>query len=147
VLLVVETRHGVAAALAAKVGYSAPGIFTLNGMGSGQGVAELPGNSGVAMIRNREVTGQPAAPGDLVTVYATGIDGLANVKVDIGGVDVAPAWIGAVPDRPGLTRIAVTVPEGAWEDGDLPLSITGNAPDGTTWRSNVVTIAFEGVIR
>jgi len=39
------------------------------------------------------------------------------------------------------------VPDAAGEDGDLPLSLTGDAPDGTSWRSNIVTLALEAISR
>jgi uncharacterized protein (TIGR03437 family) len=81
--------------------------------------------------------------GDQVVVYATGIDRLANVIVQIGEVQVTPASIGAVANRPGLYRIAVTVPSADWEAGDFPLSLSGDAPDGANWRSNVVKVALE----
>ena len=99
------------------------------------------------MIRNRQVIGQPAAQGDQVVVYATGIERLANVTVLIGGVAAAPAAITAVPNRAGVFQVTVTVPSAATVDGDYPMLLTGDAPDGTTLRSNVVTLALEAAIQ
>jgi uncharacterized protein (TIGR03437 family) len=145
--MVVQTDHGVANTLETTAAYATPGIFTVDGTGTGQGMVVMQTNAGVAMIRNRQVMGQPAAQGDQVIVYATGIERLANVSVQIGGVAVAPTAITAVPNRPGLFQIALTVPNMAREDGDYPLLLTGDAPDGTSLRSNVVTLALEAAIQ
>jgi uncharacterized protein (TIGR03437 family) len=142
--LVVQTGHGTAEPLQTVVRSATPGIFSLDGTGAGQGLVLLPGASAVAMIRNPKVAGQPAVSGDEVAVYATGIERLANVSVQIGEVQVTPASITAVANRPGLYRIAVTVPAADWEAGDFPLSLSGDAPDGANWHSNVVKVAVEG---
>ncbi|MEI9972375.1 MAG: hypothetical protein WDO73_10180 [Ignavibacteriota bacterium] len=119
-----------------------PGIFSLDGTGSGQGAVVLDGSNDVAMIRNRQVGSQPAMVGDQLLVYATGVERLANLTVQIGDVQVAPVSIGAVSNQPGLFRIAIAVPEAA-KEGDLPLSLAGNARDGSSWRSNIVTVALD----
>jgi uncharacterized protein (TIGR03437 family) len=144
VQLVVQTSQGMAEPLQTVIRSATPGIFTLDGTGAGQGLVLMPGADSLATIRNPQVAGQPAMSGDQVVVYATGIDRLANVIVQIGEVQVTPASIGAVANRPGLYRIAVTVPSADWEAGDFPLSLSGDAPDGANWRSNVVKVALEG---
>jgi len=142
--LVVQTGHGMAEPLQTVVRSATPGIFSLDGTGAGQGLVLLPGDNAVAMIRNPQVAGQPAIAGDQVAVYATGIERLANVSVQIGEVPVTPASITAVANRPGLYRIAVTVPAENREAGDFPLSLSGDAADGANWHSNVVKVALEG---
>jgi uncharacterized protein (TIGR03437 family) len=141
--LVVQTGHGMAEPLQTVVRSATPGIFSLDGTGAGQGLVLLPGDNAVAMIRNPQVAGQPAIAGDQVAVYATGIERLANVSVQIGEVPVTPASITAVANRPGLYRIAVTVPAENREAGDFPLSLSGDAADGANWHSNVVKVALE----
>jgi uncharacterized protein (TIGR03437 family) len=145
--LVVQTVHGTAEPLHTVVRSATPGIFSLDGTGAGQGLVLLPGATAVAMIRNPEVDGQPAVSGDEVAVYATGIGRLANVTVQIGEVQVLPASITPVTNRPGLYRIAVTVPVTDWETGDFPLSLSGDAPDGANWHSNVVKVAVDRIDR
>jgi uncharacterized protein (TIGR03437 family) len=145
--MVVQTDHGVAGPVQTTVAYATPGIFTVDGTGAGQGLALLPASAGVATIRNRQAIGQPAAEGDRLIVYATGIERLANVSVQIGGVQVTPVSIDAVPNRPGLFQVALIVPDAAREDGDFALSLAGDAPDGTSWRSNIVTLALEAISR
>jgi uncharacterized protein (TIGR03437 family) len=142
--LVVETSHGTANPLPTVVRYATPGIFSLDGTGAGQGLVLMPDSNAVAMIRNPQVASQPAMAGDQVVVYATGIDRLANVSVQMGEVQVTPASITAAANRPGLYQIAVRVPGADWGTGDIPLSLSGSAPDGTSWHSNVVQVALEG---
>jgi uncharacterized protein (TIGR03437 family) len=142
--LVVETGHGAAAPLQTVVRSATPGIFSLDGTGAGQGLVLLAGANAVAMIRNPQVAGQPAIAGDQVVVYATGIERLKNLSVQIGDVQVTPTSIAAVANRPGLYQVAITVPAENREAGDFPLSLSGDAPDGASWHSNVVKVAVEG---
>ena len=140
--LVVQTTYGMAAPLQTVAQPAAPGIFSLDGTGAGQGLVLLPGDNTVAMVRNPQVAGQPAIPGDQIVAYATGIERLTNVSIQIGQVPVTPESITAVANRPGLYQIAVTVPTA--EAGDVPLFLSGDAPDGASWHSNIVKIALEG---
>ena len=142
VQFVVQTDHGVTTPLQTTIHGATAALFSVDGTGAGQGMVALTGTKGVAMIRNREVAGQPAIPGEQVLVYATGLQQSANISVQIGEVEVAPLSIQAVANQPGLYQIAVTVPEGG-EEGNLPLSLSGDAPDGVRWHSNVVTFALE----
>jgi uncharacterized protein (TIGR03437 family) len=144
---VVESAHGAASPLTTTVRDATPGIFSLDGTGAGQSMTLLNDTGGLAMVRNHQVAGQPAVSGDQVLVYATGIGRLANIMVQVGDVQVAPAAIDAVPSQPGLWRIAITVPDLAGKEGDLPLSLAGDTADGARSRSNVVTVALEPIDR
>jgi uncharacterized protein (TIGR03437 family) len=77
-------------------------------------------------------------------IYATGMDALANVTVQVGGVEVAPTAIRAVPNQTGMFQVAVALPRGLDRDGDVVLSLSGDASDGTRVHTNLVTIAIQG---
>ncbi|MEI9972363.1 MAG: hypothetical protein WDO73_10120 [Ignavibacteriota bacterium] len=141
----VQTARGVANPLSTTLQYATPGIFTLDGTGTGQGAIVLEGTSDVAMVRNRQVAGQPAMPGDRIQVFATGIDRLNDVTVQIGQVPVAAQSIDAVVNLPGLYRVVLTVPDAVSKDGDVSLWLAGNSPDGATSRSNAVSVVLEMV--
>jgi hypothetical protein len=52
---------------------AAPGIFSLDGSGIGQGVALLGDTEKVLMMRSPEVLSQPAVRQDLVSIPVTGL--------------------------------------------------------------------------
>jgi uncharacterized protein (TIGR03437 family) len=99
------------------------------------------------MISNARIASQPAIAGDKLLVYATGVDKLANVTVQVGGVDVIPTAIRSVPNQPGMFQVAVSLPRGLDRKGDPPLILSGDAADGSRVSSNQVTLAVWGDFR
>jgi uncharacterized protein (TIGR03437 family) len=140
---VVQTDHGFAAPMRASTRSSAPGIFSVDGSGAGQGWIVLASANRLAMVRNSRLPSQPAVAGDRVVLFATGIDGLTNLTVQIGGYAVTPAVISPVAGQPGLFQIAATVPEALAQTGDLPVWLSADTPEGIRIRTNAVTIAIE----
>ena len=51
-----------------------PGIFSLDGSGLGQGLVSFPGTPALAAARDFTDAGQPAQPGDYLSIRATGLD-------------------------------------------------------------------------
>lgn len=136
-----------------RVADSAPGIFSLNSSGSGQGAA---------LNQNGTVNnaGNPAARGEVIVLYATGegqttpagVSGsvpratqelrkpLSQVKVRIGGVEVTPLYAGSAPGFvAGLMQINATVPENITPGSSVPVEvIVGN----TTSAAQSVSVAI-----
>jgi uncharacterized protein (TIGR03437 family) len=105
------------------VAASAPGIFTLNASGSGPGA-----------ILNQDYSvnspTQPAAPGSIIMLYATGggvlqSDGLlaAPATASIGGQAAKVLYAGAAPDEiTGMVQVNIQLPMGVI--GNVPVIIT-----------------------
>lgn len=134
----VVTYQGVSSPpLTVPVAASAPGLFSLNGSGTGNGA-----------ILNQDFTvnspSNPAARGSVITLYGTGegqtspagVDGrIANsvypkpvlpVKVTIGGIDATSGiyYVGAAPTLvAGIFQLNVTVPQNA-PTGAVPIVVT-----------------------
>jgi uncharacterized protein (TIGR03437 family) len=138
----VETDRGTSQSIRTTSRLATPGIFTVEGTGAGQGLAVLAGTTRLAMRQKYGVSAQPATTGDRIIVYATGVDSLSNVKVQIGGQQVAPLEIAASPDQPGVFQVTVAVPANI-RLGDVPVSLSGTGYDGVTAQSNTVTIVLE----
>ena len=145
--VVVETDQGVAAAVQTTARLAAPGLFSLDGSGTGQALAVDEGTNQVAMISNARIASQPAAAGDRVLVYATGVDNLANVTVAVDGFEVVPTAIRAVPNQPGMFQVALSLPRGLDRNGDVPLILSGDTADGSHVSTNRVTISVRGDFR
>ncbi len=144
---VVVTYQGqVASALTVTVTASAPGLFTLNGGGTGPAVAVNKDGS----INDPS---HPAKAGDFVTLYATGAgqtnpagqDGVPNavplpipvlpVSVTIGGKAAGIQYAGGAPGLvAGVMQINAVVPSGLTA-GAVPVVLqvgTNSSPNGVT---------------
>ncbi len=140
---VVVSVGGVASApLAFSVSPLAPGIFTLNNQGTGQGAIQI---NNTALVAAPTSSGsRPAHPGEFVVVYCTGLGAVANppgdgkvagnssttttpVLVTIGGIAVPASDIpfaGLAPGFVGLYQVNVKVPTAAPTNDALPLVLS-----------------------
>ena len=131
---------------------SSPGVFTLSSNGRGPAVALNEDGS-------LNSAPSPAAPGSLITFYATGegltnppgVDGrlgagsppqpIAAVNVTIGGKSATIRYAGGVPGQvAGLMEVKVVVPAGIPPDGSVPLILTVGAVSSRAG----VTVALAG---
>jgi len=133
---------------------AAPGIFTLNQAGSGQGTV-LIANSGILAAPAVSIAGQssrPAQRGESITIYCTGL-GTVDPPVETGApagasetptratvlIDGLPAEVsysGTAPGFVGLYRVDATVPEAAGIGDEISLVVAIGEK-----QSNPVTIA------
>jgi len=121
----------------------APGIFTADGSGSGQGLVSLAGEANLAMVRNYLSAAEPARAGDRIAILATGIGAGSSVLVRIGEAEFPAEAVTSVAGKPGVSQITAIVPDGAAAGNAVPLSIVGQLADGSQVRSNTVTVAIE----
>ncbi len=138
-----------------------PSIFTLNGSGTGPAAVLNVTPNGLREINSRK---DPAAPGSMIEVYATGL-GVPNVlgcqagrvmplspdvprfspvpstiSLSIGGVTVTPDYVGAVPGLVyGVFQINARVPSSLRADNDTPLTLKV----GSAQSQSGVTIAVK----
>lgn len=139
------------AAQSATIASVAPGLFALNGSGSGQGAIVDNASGKVVDSTN------PAKHGtSILQIYATGLGAVSNQpatgapasltqfsnttltpSVTIGGVDVGkPLFSGLAPGFIGLYQVNVQVPAGVQTGSAVPVQLTINGV-----QSNTVTIA------
>jgi uncharacterized protein (TIGR03437 family) len=121
---------------ALTISAAAPGIFTADSSGKGQGIIFGPSGS-VADAAH------PVKAGDVVVIYCTGlgkvdhpvptgspapISPLSNVlsqtSVTIGGTQVAPMFAGLTPGFVGLYQVNVGIPSGIASGDQVPVFIT-----------------------
>jgi uncharacterized protein (TIGR03437 family) len=130
---------------------AAPGVFTIEATGTGQG-AIVNEDGTVNSATN------PAARGSIVSIYATGegqtspagVTGSVTgsglkmpvlpVTVTIGGIAVAPQYAGSAPDSiAGLLQVNAVVPQGVATGSAVPITLT----IGETQSQAGVTIAVK----
>jgi uncharacterized protein (TIGR03437 family) len=118
------------------VAAAAPGIFTADSSGKGQGIIFGPSGS----------LADPAHPvkaGDVVVIYCTGLgkvspavptgspapssplsNAVSPTSVSIGGITVAPMFAGLTPGFVGLYQVNVGIPAGVTPGDQVPVFIT-----------------------
>jgi len=132
----VEYQGVRSAPLAVPISATAPGIFTINASGTGQG-----------LILNQDYSvnsaSDPAARGSIVSIWATGegvtdppgVDGrpavdvlpapVATVTVDIGGQPAKVSYAGAAPGMmPGVLQVNAEIPAGVQPGNSVPVHVT-----------------------
>ncbi len=137
----------------------APGIFSTNQQGTGQGAIQIA-NTVLFAAPEGSIPGaqaRPARKGEFLTIYCTGLGDVSNrpasgaaasgsslsttkatPTVTIGGVSTPVSFSGLSPGFVGLYQVNVQVPDGAAVGNAIPLEITIGAV-----KSNTVTIAVE----
>ncbi len=145
--VVVTTAAGASAPVLAGVAYAAPGIFTQESRGCGQGAVQ---NIAADGSRTLNTPAESASPGSFVSVYATGLgpvyfapqDGYPAPRDPLalaaGGVWAYlgldgfarvvsfPTYKGLAPDLVGVYQIDFQVPDDGPEGCAVPLVITEN---------------------
>jgi uncharacterized protein (TIGR03437 family) len=126
-----------------NVNVTTPGVFTANPVG-GDGIAamvDLPSSGGYFIVS----ANNPANPGDLVSLYLTGLgapfpsngDGalgphtgdslVQTINVDVSGVSVGtPEYLGLAPDEAGLYQINFNIPTLCTASGQTGCITSGN---------------------
>ncbi len=144
--LTYQTRSSNAATI--FISDAAPGIFAVSSGGFGPGVVQNYVTADKQPV-NSLVT--PAAPGQVVTIWGTGLgpvkfaDNVApapgnvttSVSVAIGGQNAAIAYAGRSPCCSGVDQIVATVPANAPLGCWVPVTVNASG-----WVSNTVTIAI-----
>ncbi len=128
----VTTRNGTADA-SVVVRDVAPAIFSV-AIDGGPSPAVLRANGTLVSAKS------PAAPGERVSIYLTGmgrLDGTLPVEVRIGGAVLTPSFAGLLPGSVGVYRVEVEIPL-SLPSGMQPLQIqVGEA------RSNTAMLAVQ----
>jgi uncharacterized protein (TIGR03437 family) len=141
-LILAETSSGSTELLHTIMRAANPVLLTADD--SSQGLIFHSDTSQMAMVRDVRSAGQPAQPGDSLTIRATGFGNGNSSLVKIGGVYAEILSVGPSIDEAGIWEIRVTVPS-ALELGDtVPVQLEIPSPEGQL-VSNTVTIAVESV--
>jgi uncharacterized protein (TIGR03437 family) len=114
-----ENGTGISGPQSTTMYQTAPGLYSVDGTGAGQGRITLTGTSVLATSRDYLALGQPAEPGSSITIRATGIGTLngALPMVMIGDVYAQVQSVQAVSGMAGVYEITAEVPMST-QDGD-----------------------------
>jgi uncharacterized protein (TIGR03437 family) len=140
--IVVDTAAGRSSAVQTTVRDLAPGIFHIDGSDDEKGMVLHSDGTGLVMVRNYRYAAKPAQPGEVITLYATGLEEAAKVLVRFGQTAVEPDSTAKVPDVPGVWLLSVRVPPGEFGNA-VGLSIEGYSANGMISISNQIRIAIE----
>ena len=114
--VLVTTPIGISASTPVQIAATAPGVFYDTATGAG---AVLIANTGL-LTQTR-----PAATGDFLEIYATGLGATPTATATIAGMDVPVVYAGSTT-IPGLQQVNVRVPAGIPSGTqDLVLKVNG----------------------
>jgi uncharacterized protein (TIGR03437 family) len=136
----------------------APGLFAMNGSGTGQGIIWSANNGMLAApVGALSQESQPAAAGSAIAFYATGLGAVTNQPasgaaalsdplsqttatptVTIGGESARVLYSGLAPQLVGVYQVNVVIPAGIAAGSAVPLTLTIGGV-----VSNAVTLAVE----
>jgi len=152
----VESATSAATAVLQTVMQTATPLLFQRGAGNG-GFVTITGTNQIATAAT---DGRPAKRGEYVTIHSSGlgevVDGVNagtaapsnrlvptqnKIKLVLGDVEIDPEFAGLAPGTVGLYQVLAQVPSEAPVGADVPLYLKITLPDGTTIRSNSVTVA------
>jgi uncharacterized protein (TIGR03437 family) len=162
----VVTADGTSNMVSATV-QTAPQIFTTNQQGSGQGAVLIAGSSTIVAPSGMFPGSRPAAKGEYISIYTTGLGAVQNQPADgapaaglspavaqpvvnIGcaganqSIALCPApvqFAGLAPGFVGLYQVNVQIPSAALSGSQVPLELDFSSGPGRP--SNIVTIAIQ----
>lgn len=141
--LEIQARRGSLFSNAIKAGMAAaaPGIFSLEGSGRGQGLVQLDELQRIAALRFPDESGQPATATDRIAIVATGLGENPQVEALIGERLLPVESL--VASEPGVWRVVIKLPTDTPVNDTVNLGLILHLPDGSTLKSNVVTFATE----
>ncbi len=153
--LVVIVNGVVSPAVTINLFVDAPGIFTLNQQGTGQGAILISQTGQIAGAAGQN--SRPVNRGEYISIYCTGLGPVTNAPADgspapsnppsttltvptvvVGGAVVPVQFAGLAPGFSGLYQVNVQVPANSLTGAEVPVSIRFNQG-----ASNVVTIAVQ----
>jgi uncharacterized protein (TIGR03437 family) len=156
----VESATGAATATLQTVMQAAAPLLFQRGTGNG-GFVTITGTNQIATAATDGIPGRPAKRGEYVTIHSSGlgqvVDGVNagmaapsnrlvptqnKITLVLGEMEIDPEFAGLAPGTVGLYQVLAQVPSEAPAGADVPLYLKITLPDGTTVRSNSVTIAI-----
>ncbi len=115
------------------IGPAGPGVFSLNGMGTGNG-AMLHGATWQMGPFSTTTNGQ-ATP---ISLFMTGLDGSQKPVVMVAGTGVEVTYYGNAPGYPGLQQINIVIPAGMAGVGRVPVTVSSNGQTSNVTFMNVL---------
>src|SRR5262249_14246823 len=103
------------------------------------------GTAEMAMVRNAHVAGQPVQPGDVISIYATGLSAETHPVIRIAGTVAETLAVVPVENRMGGWEIQARVPASVSTSERVTLLLEVSQPDQSVVRSNEVTLAVESL--
>jgi uncharacterized protein (TIGR03437 family) len=141
----VETESGKSNHLRSQMEEVAPGIFTVDGSGTGQALAWRSDSSDLALIPNHRLEGKPVLAGDKVSVLVTGVNcvesfGAEKLLMNLNDLHVRIDSLKGSARKAGACELGITIPEGVYGDA-VPITLDVMRNDGRTVTSNIASLA------
>ncbi len=140
--IAVETPSGRSSSLQTTMEETAPAIFTVDGSPQGQALAIRSNSSELAALPNFRLRARPALSGDLISVWATGVECATSPRLwlNLGGQLVAIDSAQPASQMAGTCEIAFRIPANVAGDS-VPFTIETLRSDAIVSSGNRTSIA------
>jgi uncharacterized protein (TIGR03437 family) len=142
--IAVETPAGQSRALPTTMEETVPAILTVDGAPQSRALAIHANSDLLAALPNFRYRATPALSGQLISVWATGIECAASqpLRVNLGGQSVAAESTQALPQMAGTCQVAFRIPANlAGDFVSLTLEVTRS--DATVAVSNRTSVTVQ----
>jgi uncharacterized protein (TIGR03437 family) len=140
----VQTRAGQSSALRTTMEETAPAILTVDDTPRGHALAVHANSDELAALPSFRYPARPALSGQLISVWATGIECAVSqpLRVNLGGQSVAAESMQSLSQMAGACQITFRVPAGVTGDSvSLTLEVTRS--DATVAISNRTSVTVQ----
>jgi uncharacterized protein (TIGR03437 family) len=142
--IAVITPSGQSSYLQTIMEETAPAIFTVDGSPEGQALAIRSKSAELAALPNSRLRARPALSGEMVSVWATGIECALSprVSLNLGGQPVSIDSARPASQMAGICEIGFRIPSTVTGDS-VPFVIESMRSDAVVSRSNRTSIAVQ----
>ena len=142
--IAVETPAGQSSALRTIMEETAPAILTVDGAPQGHALAIHPNSAELAALPSFRYRATPALSGQLISVWATGIECSASqaLRLNLAGQSLPAESVQSLPQMAGVCQLAFRVPAGATGDS-VPLTLEVTRSDATVAVSNRTSVTVQ----
>lgn len=141
--LALEAASGSTSPIEVTMAEANPALIAAEGRDGIQGAIVSAVTNRLATVRDFSDAGEPAHPGDLVSIYASGVPLTSRLSVQIGGLDAPVQSVQPAHGTAGVVLINVRIPAAASAGEAVPVRMDMTSAMGRRYTSNTVTIAIE----
>jgi uncharacterized protein (TIGR03437 family) len=154
--ITVANEHGSSKAVSIPMRDAAPAIFTMDDMRPGQGLIVVRETGQIAGLPSAVAQAAPARPGDLVSLFVTGLGAVpldanggfeddaelkSRIQLLIDGFPAEITFVGAAAGLPGIYQVDARIPPATLPSNEVPVQIRIALVDGQMAVSNQTWIS------
>lgn len=149
--LVLETPAGASAPRSIRSVAANPALLTLPGANKDHGFAMHAESRRIVTLRDARSLGEPARPGDLIVLRATGLGSTppepGSISVLIGETEAEVVKVTRSEEEAGIYLVEIRLPASAAAGDEVPVQLRLLTPGEDRLTSNTVILPLESAVQ